>query len=87
MAEYCRAFGVAMKEADQLGDQLGGILPYKQAILVSQTRGSIVAVAISVHETSHKRRYAHRLVFLMVEGLEVLTTAAFTSVTAVAALR
>ena len=37
--------------------KLGCILPYKQAIVVSQTWGSVAAVAGSVHETSRKRWY------------------------------
>ena len=38
----------------QMRDHLGTILSYKQAILVSQTRGSFIVVAGSCHENSYQ---------------------------------
>ena len=55
-AEYCRSFGLAMKEAVKRVP-LGQLIITQAGDLVSQTEGRFVAIAGSCHETSTNCQY------------------------------
>ena len=53
MLEYCRSFGLTMKESITGTTEWGGVLPYQQKVMVSQARGDN-----TVFQGTHHKAFA-----------------------------